>query len=48
MPLDLAVIEKDVLRVTHTRRIEAGDPAFRAMSEAWSNALRDGFARIEI
>ena len=48
MPLDLAVIEKDALRVTLKRRIEAGDPAFRAMSEAWSTALRDGFARIEI
>jgi putative proteasome-type protease len=48
MPLDLAVIEKDALRVTQKRRIEAGDPAFRAMSEAWSTALRDGFARIEI
>jgi putative proteasome-type protease len=48
MPLDLAVIERDALRVTQKRRIEAGDPAFRAMSEAWSNALRDGFARIVI
>jgi putative proteasome-type protease len=48
MPLDLAVIEKDALRVTQKRRIEAGDPAFRAMSEAWSTALRDGFARITI
>jgi putative proteasome-type protease len=48
MPLDLAVIEKDAMRVTLKRRIEAGDPAFRAMSEAWSTALRDGFARIEI
>jgi putative proteasome-type protease len=48
MPLDLAVIEKDALRVTQKRRIEAGDPAFRAMSEAWSNALRDGFAKIVI
>lgn len=48
MPLDLAVIEKDAFRVTQKRRIEAGDPAFRAMSEAWSTALRDGFARIEI
>jgi len=48
MPLDLAVIEKDVCRVTLKRRIEAGDPAFRAMSEAWSTALRDGFARIII
>lgn len=48
MPLDLAVIEKDACRVTLKRRIEAGDPAFRAMSEAWSTALRDGFARIMI
>ena len=48
MPLDLCVIERDACRVTHKRRIEAGDPAFRAMSEAWSTALRDGFARITI
>ncbi|MFN4193270.1 MAG: proteasome-type protease [Tabrizicola sp.] len=48
MPLDLAVIERDACRVTSKRRIEAGDPAFRAMSEAWSNALRDGFAKITI
>ncbi len=48
MPLDLAVIEKDACKVTQKRRIEAGDPAFRAMSEAWSNALRDVFAKIVI
>jgi putative proteasome-type protease len=48
MPLDLAVIEKDALRVTLKRRIEAGDPSFRAMSEAWSTALREGFAKIPI
>ncbi|MBL9048825.1 MAG: proteasome-type protease [Tabrizicola sp.] len=48
MPLDLAVIERDACRVTQKRRIEAGDPQFRAMSEAWSNALRDGFARITL
>ena len=48
MPLDLAVIERDACKVTYRRRIEAGDPQFRAMSEAWSNALRDGFARITI
>lgn len=48
MPLDLAVIERDACKVTQKRRIEAGDPAFRAMSEAWSTALRDGFARITI
>jgi len=48
MPLDLAVIERDACRVTLKRRIEAGDPAFRTMSEAWSTALRDGFQRILI
>ena len=48
MPLDLSVIEKEALRVSSTRRIEAGDEGFRAMSEAWSNALREGFTRIEI
>ncbi|MGA0541527.1 peptidase [Neotabrizicola sp. VNH66] len=48
MPLDLAVIERDSLRVTMRRRIEAGDPQFRAMSEAWSNALREGFSRISV
>ena len=48
MPLHLAVIERDACKVTQKRRMEAGDPAFRAMSEAWSNALRDGFAKIII
>ncbi|MDX5401096.1 MAG: peptidase [Rhodobacterales bacterium] len=48
MPLDLAVIERDACKVGLRRRIEAGDPGFRAMSEAWSAALRDGFARITI
>jgi putative proteasome-type protease len=48
MPLDLAVIARDACRVTERRRIEAGDEAFRAMSDAWSRALRDGFTRIEI
>jgi putative proteasome-type protease len=48
MPLDLCVIEKDALRVTMQRRIEAGDQDFRAMSEAWSNALRDSFGRVKI
>lgn len=46
MPLDLCVIERDGCRVSRTRRIEAGDTAFRAMSDAWSKALRDGFQQI--
>ena len=48
MPLDLCVMEKDACRVTQKRRIEAGDEQFRAMSEAWSRALRDGFTQIAI
>mgnify|MGYP003513611693 FL=1 len=48
MPLDLAVIERDALRVSRQRRIEAGDAGFRAMSEAWSNALRDSFVKVSI
>jgi putative proteasome-type protease len=48
MPLDLAVIERDSCQVGMRRRIEAGDEGFRAMSEAWSRTLRDGFAQIAL
>lgn len=48
MPLDLCVIERDACKVTLKRRIEAGDEQFRAMSEAWSRALRDGFSQINL
>jgi putative proteasome-type protease len=48
MPLDLVVIEKDACKVTSKRRIEAGDEAFRAMSDAWSAALRDGFKTVKL
>lgn len=48
MPLDLCVIKRDTLKVDSLRRIEAGDPAFRDMSEAWSTVLRDGYTRISI
>jgi putative proteasome-type protease len=48
MPLDMVVIEKDACRITRQRRIEAGDPQFSEMSEAWSQVLRDGFAKITI
>ncbi|MEI6098079.1 MAG: proteasome-type protease [Alphaproteobacteria bacterium] len=48
MPLDLCVIERDACKVTLRRRIEAGDASFRAMSEAWGRALRDGFMQITL
>lgn len=48
MPLDLTVIKKDALCIDQTRRIEAGDDVFSAMSDAWSSALRDAFSNIQI
>ena len=48
MPLDLCVIERDAFRVGEMRRIEDQDPAFQRMSHAWSKALRDAYADIEI
>ncbi len=48
MPLDMAVIEKDDCRVSQRRRIMDGDPAFMAMSAAWSAALRDSFVKVTI
>ena len=47
MPLDLLVIPVDSFDPGQSRRIEAEDPGFRAMSAAWSNALRHAFQKIE-
>ncbi|MEQ8389397.1 MAG: proteasome-type protease [Thalassospira sp.] len=44
MPLDLAVLPDDSCEFSELRRIEAEDMGFRALSDAWSNALRDAFA----
>jgi putative proteasome-type protease len=43
MPLDLAIIRNGVYGVAETRRFEADDPSFRAVSEHWSQALRSAF-----
>ena len=43
MPLDLLTIRRNEYRVHTRERVEAGDPAFAALSEGWSKALRDGF-----
>lgn len=48
MPLDLAVIERDALAISISRRIEADDPVYHRMSADWSEALRDAFTRIAI
>ncbi len=48
MPLDIATIRKDELRVSHQRRIEPDDPGFRHMSDAWSKALRSSFEKVPL
>lgn len=46
MPLDLAIIRAGSCRIDQRERIMPGDPDFGAMSEAWSQALRDGFLNL--
>jgi putative proteasome-type protease len=46
MPLDLAIIPTDKYCIAVQERIDAGDPTFSAMSEAWSQVLRDGFTNV--
>ena len=43
LPLDLMVIERDCVEPLHSRRIEAGDAYFEAISSSWSDALRNAF-----
>ncbi|MBX2849892.1 MAG: peptidase [Acidiferrobacterales bacterium] len=47
MPLDLAIITSCECRISKRYRIEAGDPVFSAMSQAWSKALRDAFSEMK-
>ncbi|MEQ9143017.1 MAG: proteasome-type protease [Parvibaculaceae bacterium] len=46
MPLDLAVLPTDTCRISERRRIEPEDEGFKALSDAWSQSLRDAFSSI--
>jgi putative proteasome-type protease len=46
MPLDLVTVRRDECRITGRERIEPGDPAFTALSDAWSRTLREGFQNL--
>ena len=46
MPLDLVVFKTDTFAFAKRRRIEAADPAFKAMSVFWSDELRTAFRKI--
>ncbi len=43
MPLDLSVVVKDELRFSQIRRIEDHDANYLALSDAWSNAIKNAF-----
>lgn len=43
VPLNLSVIRDDAMEFMVQRRIEADDPDFAAVSDRWSQALRDAF-----
>jgi len=47
MPIDLLVYERDSLDVTREKRIAQDDVYFRQLSSAWSDALRQSFAKID-
>jgi len=47
MPIDMMIYRTDDLEVRDSSRIESNDPYFQSLSNAWSEALRDAFARIE-
>ncbi len=41
LPLDMLMIERDVFKAHHERRISADDPYYRAVSVGWSEALKN-------
>ena len=47
MPIDMVLYRKDTLEVTDRRRIGEDDEYFRNLSAAWSDALREAFAKID-
>lgn len=47
MPIDLLIYNRDTLDVTREKRIFADDEYFKKLSAAWSDALRQAFAKIE-
>ncbi|MEO0574538.1 MAG: peptidase [Pseudomonadota bacterium] len=46
MPLDLTIIPSEDFNAMDTRRIEADDAHFHALSESWSSELRAAFVKM--
>jgi len=47
MPIDLLIYRLDTFEIGEQKRIEENDPYFRKLSDAWSEALRDAFGRLD-
>ena len=47
MPIDILVYERDSLDVKREKRIAQDDEYFKNLSSAWSEALRQAFAKID-
>ena len=47
MPIDILVYERDSLDVRREKRISQDDEYFKKLSSAWSEALREAFAKID-
>ena len=47
MPIDLLIYRKDAFKIGEKQRIEEADPYFRKLSDAWSDALKDAFSRLD-
>ncbi len=45
MPLDIAVIRRDAFSFSENRRIEPDDANFHALSQVWSELMRDAFVQ---
>jgi putative proteasome-type protease len=48
LPLDYCVIREGECRISERERIDAGNEKFQAMSQIWSDALREAFRRVSI
>jgi putative proteasome-type protease len=47
MPIDILLYERDSLDLRREKRIDADDEYFKNLSNAWSEALREAFTKIE-
>ncbi len=47
MPIDILIYERDSLDLRREKRIDKDDEYFKKLSNAWSEALREAFTKID-